>query len=170
MSNYKSKLHQIKALLFDVDGVFTDGTVLVTESGDLLRAHYAKDGYAIRCAVQQGYPIGIITGGTSQTIVKRFEMLGVTDLYLGARDKMKPFLHFCEKYQISPSQALYMGDDIPDLEVLQACGLPCAPADAAPEVKSVAEYISFCVGGQGCVRDVVEQMMRLHGKWYSNVN
>ena len=165
MSNYKTKLHQIKALVFDVDGVFTDGAVLVTESGDLLRAHHAKDGYAIRCAVKEGYPIGIITGGVSQTIVKRFEMLGVTDVYLGARAKLGPFGHFCEKHQLTPSQVLFMGDDIPDLEVMLACGLPCAPADAAPEVRKAAQYISLYPGGKGCVRDVVEQLMRLHGTW-----
>ena len=167
MSNYKIKLHKIKALVFDVDGVFTDGAVLVSESGDLLRAHYAKDGYAIRCAVKEGYPVGIITGGVSSTIVKRFEMLGVADVYLGARAKMRPFLHFCEKYQLSPTEVLYMGDDIPDLEVMLACGLPCAPADAASEVRKAAQYISLFPGGRGCVRDVVEQLMRLHGKWYS---
>ena len=169
MSNYKTKLHKIKALIFDVDGVFTDGTVLVTESGDLLRSHHAKDGYAIRCAVQEGYPIGIITGGISQTIVKRFEMLGVTDVYLGARAKLKPLLHFCEKHRLSPSDVLYMGDDIPDLEAMHACGLSCAPADAASEVIEAAEYISFLPGGKGCVRDVIEQLLRLHGKWYSPI-
>ena len=165
MSNYKKKLHDIKAFVFDVDGVFTDGTVLVTESGDLLRAHHAKDGYAIRCAVNLGYPIGIITGGSSPTITKRFEMLGVTDVYLFARTKMESFRHFCAKYGLDPSQVLYMGDDIPDLDVMHACGLPCCPADAAPEVRDAAQYISLYAGGKGCVRDVVEQTLRLHGKW-----
>jgi 3-deoxy-D-manno-octulosonate 8-phosphate phosphatase (KDO 8-P phosphatase) len=168
MSNYKTKLHQIKAIVFDVDGVFTDGTVLVTESGDLLRAHHAKDGYAIRCAVKQGYPVGIITGGTSLTITKRFDMLGVSEVYLGAHDKMEPFLHFCAKYGLDPSQILYMGDDIPDIEVMQICGLPCCPADAVPQVQKMAQYISPYEGGKGCVRDVVEQMLRLHGKWHSD--
>jgi len=165
MSNYKTKLRQIKAFVFDVDGVFTDGTVLVTESGDLLRAHHAKDGYAIRCAVKEGYPVGIITGGVSLTITKRFETLSVPDVYLGAHEKMEPFLHFCTKYQLDPAEVLYMGDDIPDLEVMQACGLPCAPSDAAPEVLKAALYISRYAGGKGCVREVVEQTLRLHGKW-----
>jgi 3-deoxy-D-manno-octulosonate 8-phosphate phosphatase (KDO 8-P phosphatase) len=169
MCHYKTKLHTIKALVFDVDGVFTDGTVLVTESGDLLRAHHAKDGYALRCAVKEGYPIGIITGGTSLTIPKRFDMLGVTDVYLGARDKREPFQHFCTKYRLDPSEVLYMGDDIPDLEVMYLCGLPCCPSDAVPEVCSAALYISLYAGGKGCVRDVVEQMLRLHGKWYTDV-
>ena len=167
-SNYKTKLHHIKAIVFDVDGVFTDGTVLVTESGDLLRAHHAKDGYAIRCAVKAGYPVGIITGGTSLTITKRFDMLGINDVYLGAHDKMDSFLHFCAKYRLDPAQVLYMGDDIPDIEVMEVCGLPCCPADAAPEVLAAADYISLYAGGKGCVRDVVEQMLRLHGKWYSD--
>jgi len=168
MSHYKTKLHQIKALVFDVDGVFTDGTVLVTESGDLLRTHHAKDGYAIRCAVKLGYPVGIITGGTSLTITKRFDMLGVSDVYLGAHDKMDSFHHFCAKYRFEPEQVLYMGDDIPDIEVMQLSGLPCCPADATPEVQKAALYISPLAGGKGCVRDVVEQMLRLHGKWYND--
>ena len=166
MSNYKKKLRDIKAFVFDVDGVFTDGTVLVTESGDFLRAHHAKDGYAVRCAVTLGYPVGIITGGTSLTIPKRFDMLGITDVYLGAHAKMEPFLHFCAKYRLNPSQTLFMGDDIPDIEVMKACGLPCAPLDAVPEVQQVAHYISPYAGGKGCVRDVVEQTLRLHGKWH----
>ena len=168
MSNYKTKLHQIKALVFDVDGVFTDGTVLVTESGDLLRAHYAKDGYAIRCVVKHGYPVGIITGGVSPTLTTRFEMLGVKDIYLSARNKAEPFLHFCAKHGVEPSEVLFMGDDIPDLEAMQLCGLPCCPADAAPEVRKAAQYISLYAGGKGCVRDVVEQLLRLHGKWYTD--
>ena len=168
MSNYKTKLHQIKAFAFDVDGVFTDGLVLVAESGDLLRAHHSKDGYAIRCAVTEGYPIAIITGANSPTVTMRFNMLGVTDVYLSARDKATPFHHFCSKYNLAPSEVLYMGDDIPDLEVMRICGLPCAPADAVPEVLEAASYISLYGGGKGCVRDVVEQVLRLHGKWYSD--
>ena len=168
MSNYKTKLHQIKAFVFDVDGVFTDGTVIVTESGDLLRSHHAKDGYAIRCAVTEGYPVGIITGGVSTTITKRFEMLGVTDVYLGAHAKMAPFLHFCAKYRLDPSEVLFMGDDIPDLDVMKACGFPCCPSDAVWEVTQAAIYISHLAGGRGCVRDVVEQVLRLHGKWFSD--
>jgi len=165
MSNYKTKLHQIKAFAFDVDGVFTDGLVLVAESGDLLRSHHAKDGYAIRTAVTKGYPVGIITGAASPTVTMRFEMLGVTDVYLNARNKEEPFYHFCAKYRLDPAEVLYMGDDIPDLEVMRLCGLPCAPSDAAQEVLEAALYISHCAGGKGCVRDVVEQTLRLHGKW-----
>ncbi|MDR2585484.1 MAG: HAD-IIIA family hydrolase [Prevotellaceae bacterium] len=168
MSNYKKKIEDIKAFVFDVDGVFTDGTVLVTESGDLLRSHHAHDGYAIRCAVTHRYPVGIISGGTSPTITKRFEILGITDVYLGAHAKMNSFLHFCAKYGLSPSQVLYMGDDIPDIDVMKVCGLPCCPLDAVHEVQNVAEYISSFAGGKGCVRDVVEQTLRLHGKWYSD--
>ncbi|MCL1974089.1 MAG: HAD-IIIA family hydrolase [Bacteroidetes bacterium] len=167
MPNYKTKLHQIKAFVFDVDGVFTDGTVLVTESGDLLRAHHAKDGYAVRCAVTLGYRVGIITGGTSPTITKRFDMLGVSDVYMGAHTKMEYFDHFCAKYHLDPHHVLFMGDDIPDIEVMRVCGLPCCPADAVPEVQKAAQYISLYAGGKGCVRDVVEQTLRLQEKWYS---
>ena len=168
MANYKTKLHDIKAFVFDVDGVFTDGSVLVTESGDLLRAHNAKDGYAIRSAVLAGYPIGIISGGTSATITLRFQMLGIEDIYLGAYTKTEALEDFCRKHGLETSQVLYMGDDIPDLMVMRACGLACCPADAVEEVRRASDYISPSVGGRGCVRDVVEQVMKLHNKWYQD--
>ena len=168
MAHYKTKLHSIKAFVFDVDGVFTDGTVLVTESGDLLRAHNAKDGYAVRSAVLAGYPIGIITGGTSATIPIRFKMLGIKDIYIGSHTKIEALEDFCGKHGLQPAEVLYMGDDIPDLLVMRACGLACCPADAVEEVKQAAAYISPFVGGRGCVRDIVEQVMRLQGKWYQD--
>jgi 3-deoxy-D-manno-octulosonate 8-phosphate phosphatase, YrbI family len=168
MANYKTKLHEIKAFVFDVDGVFTDGTVLVTESGDLLRAHNAKDGYAIRSAVLAGYPIGIITGGTSATIPRRFKMLGIEDIYIGSHTKIEALEDFCQKHGLKAQEVLFMGDDIPDLLAMRACGLACCPADAVEEVKQAAAYISPFVGGRGCVRDIVEQVMRLQGKWYQD--
>ncbi len=168
MSNYKLKLSKIKAFVFDVDGVFTDGSVLSTEDGDLLRTHNAKDGYAIRMAVLTGYPIGIITGASSISIIKRFSQLGVDDVYLKSVYKMPDFEHFCSKYNLLPQDVLFMGDDIPDIEILKSCGLATCPSDAVNEVMEVCEYISQHKGGRGCVRDVIEQTLKIQGKWYPN--
>lgn len=165
MSNYKAYLHKIKAFAFDVDGVFTDGSVQVSTTGDLLRTYNAKDGYAIRYASDKGYPIAIITGGASETIKIRFKMLGVSDVYLGARHKLPCFEEFCTMYDLKPEEVLYLGDDIPDIEIMEQCGLAVCPADAVAEVKAVVAHISTYEGGKGCVRDIVEQVLKVHDKW-----
>jgi 3-deoxy-D-manno-octulosonate 8-phosphate phosphatase (KDO 8-P phosphatase) len=170
MPDYKTKLEQIKAFVFDVDGVFTNGMVLVSENGELLRSYNAKDGHAIRLAVEHGYHVAIITGGSSATIAKRFHPLGVTDLYLKSFNKLPDFEHFCQKYQLQPHETLFMGDDIPDIEIMERCGVACCPADAVPEVKEVAHYISPLVGGSACVRDTIMQVMKVQGKWRRNVH
>jgi 3-deoxy-D-manno-octulosonate 8-phosphate phosphatase (KDO 8-P phosphatase) len=162
---YKKKLHRIKAFAFDVDGVLTDGTVQVTESGDFLRTYNAKDGLAIRTAIEKGFHVAIITGGNSETIKKRFQVFGVVDFYFLSRIKLPDFLDFCEKLALQPGEVLFMGDDLPDIPPMQHCGLPCCPADAVPEVKAAAEYISHCDGGKGCVRDIIEQTLKVQGKW-----
>ncbi|NLA15487.1 MAG: HAD-IIIA family hydrolase [Bacteroidales bacterium] len=166
MSNYKNKLHQIKAFALDVDGVLTDGSVIATPDGDLIRSHYARDGYAIRKALEHGYCVAIITGATSPSVEKRYKLLGVTDIYMGALDKMPPFHQFCEKHNLDPSQVAYAGDDIPDIPPMLACGLGFCPSDAATEVRKIARYISPFPGGHGCARDIIEQVLKLHGKWY----
>ncbi|GHT74020.1 3-deoxy-D-manno-octulosonate 8-phosphate phosphatase [Bacteroidia bacterium] len=165
--NYKTLLHNIKAFVFDVDGVFTNGLVLALADGDLLRQHNSKDGYAIRYAMEQGYRIGIISGGASESIRKRMETLGIAgaDVYLGARNKTAPFTDFCNKYQLAPNEVLAMGDDIPDIPILQISGCATCPADAVQEVKDVSVYISVKNGGEGCIRDVIEQTLRLQNKW-----
>ncbi len=168
MSNYKADLHKIKAFVFDVDGVFTDGKVLMYKDGDLLRSYDAKDGYAVRYAVTKGYPVGIITGGASETIKLRFQQLGVTDVYLCSRYKLPDFEDFCYKYDLKPEEVLFMGDDIPDICIMEQCGLPACPADAVVEVKQMATYISGLGGGHGCVRDVIEQVLKVHGKWHND--
>jgi 3-deoxy-D-manno-octulosonate 8-phosphate phosphatase (KDO 8-P phosphatase) len=164
---YKKKLHRIKAFAFDVDGVLTDGQVQVSEGGDLLRSYNSKDGLAIREAIEAGYPIAIITGGSSATIVRRFTILGVrdTDIYLRSRNKAPDFLHFCQTCRLQPDEVIFVGDDLPDIAPMRLCGLPCCPADAVPEVQAVAEYISLRDGGAGCVRDIIEQVLKIHGKW-----
>lgn len=165
MPNYKVKLSKIKAFVFDVDGVFTDGSVLATESGELLRVHNAKDGYAVKIATLKGYPVGIITGGSSESIIKRFQPLGVNDIYLRSLEKEEPFYNFCSKHNLDPSEVLFMGDDIPDIAILKLCGLACCPSDAVEEVKAVSEYISIHPGGRGCVREIIEQTLKVHGEW-----
>jgi 3-deoxy-D-manno-octulosonate 8-phosphate phosphatase (KDO 8-P phosphatase) len=167
--NYKANLHQIKAFVFDVDGVFTDGGVLAIPGGEFLRMHNAKDGFAVRNALVNGYAVGIITGGASETIRDRFAMLGVdpADVHLGIRNKREVFAAFCDKYLIAPSEVLAMGDDIPDIPMLAMSGVATCPADAAPEVMAVCHYISGKAGGCGCARDVIEQTLKLHGKWYN---
>ena len=170
MSNFKVKLNKIKAFVFDVDGVFTDGLVIATENGDLLRSHNAKDGYALRVAVLQHFPVAIITGGSSESIPKRFVQIGVdiSDIYLKSHNKIPDFYDFCSKHNIKPEEVLFMGDDIPDTGILKICGISTCPADAVTEVKEICEYISIYSGGKGCVRDVIEQTLKIQGKWPEN--
>lgn len=170
MSNYKTKLHKIKAFAFDVDGVFTDGSLLVDNDGHFLRIYNAKDGYAVCQAVQNGYHMAIITGGAAASIEHRFKGLGVQDIFLLSEDKIHDFETFCTRRNISADEVLFVGDDIPDIGVMKACGVACCPADAVAEVKNAAEYISDTCGGKGCVRDVIEQVMKIHGKWNINAN
>ena len=170
MSNFKADLHKIKAFAFDVDGVMTNGLVMMYKDGDLFRQFNSRDGFAVRYATSVGFPIAIITGGSSETIVKRYNQLGVTDIYLRSRYKLPDFDDFCAKYDLQRSEVLFMGDDIPDIDVMQVCGMPTCPADAAPEVKKVAQYISHYNGGEGCVRDIIEQTLKVHGKWGDNLH
>ncbi|MDR1984856.1 MAG: HAD-IIIA family hydrolase [Prevotellaceae bacterium] len=170
MSNYKINLHKIKAFAFDVDGVFTDGSLLVDNDGHFLRIYNAKDGYAVRQAVLQDYHIAIITGGAAASIKHRFNDLGVKDIFLLSENKIQDFTTFCIRRNINADEVLFMGDDIPDIEIMQTCGISCCPADAVPEVKNAAMYISEFDGGKGCVRDVIEQVMKIQGKWNINAN
>jgi len=165
MDNFKSKLKDIKAFAFDVDGVFSDLITLDT-SGELLRSMNVKDGYSVSEAVKAGYKIAIITGGDSESVRKRFERLGVTDIYLSSKSKMSDLTDFCNRNDFNLSDILYMGDDIPDYEAMRRVGLATCPADAAPEIISISHYISDKRGSQGCIRDVIEQVMRMQGKWF----
>jgi 3-deoxy-D-manno-octulosonate 8-phosphate phosphatase (KDO 8-P phosphatase) len=167
-TNFKEGLQHIKAFVFDVDGVFTDGTVYLFPEGEFLRAVNIKDGYAVQHAVKNDFIIGIISGGKSEAVRDRFKRLGITDIYLGVSDKVEAFEDFHFKYGLQPEEVLYMGDDIPDLEVMKRVGMPTCPADAVEEIKQVAKYISAFGGGKGCVRDVLEQVLKLQGKWLKN--
>lgn len=166
MINYNLK--KIKALAFDVDGVLSAETIYLHPNGEPMRTVNIKDGYAIQLAVKCGLQVAIITGGNTAAVRKRYEGLGVKDVYLGAAVKTNEYARWKEKYGLRDEEILYMGDDIPDYEVLKLCGLPCCPADAAPEIKEVATYISHCKGGYGCGRDVIEQVLKAQGKWMSH--
>ena len=165
MSTINYDLTKIKALVFDVDGVLSSTTIPLHPSGEPMRTVNIKDGYAMQLAVKQGIYIAIITGGNTEAIRVRFNALGVKDLYMGSAIKIRDYLDFKSRYALSDEEILYMGDDIPDIEVMRQCGLPCCPKDAAPEVKQVAKYISYAEGGHGCSRDVIEQVLKAHGLW-----
>jgi 3-deoxy-D-manno-octulosonate 8-phosphate phosphatase (KDO 8-P phosphatase) len=167
MTNYKSLLKGIKAFAFDVDGVFTDGQVYLFPGNEFVRAVNIKDGYAIQHCIKMGYPVCIISGGKSDEVVKRFEKLGVTDIYMASANKLDSYEDFRMKHGLEHDEVLYMGDDLPDYEIMERVGLPVCPQDAAGEIKQRSLYISGKGGGQGCVRDVIEQVLRLHNKWMS---
>ncbi len=168
MSSYKQLLASVRTFIFDVDGVMTTGNVLLTPDGDMLRSMNVKDGYAIQLAVRKGYRIVIITGGNSQAVHLRFSGLGVEEIHLGINNKLEVFEKFLQESGIDPEHILYMGDDIPDYKPMTMVGVPVCPADAAEEIKSVSKYISNCNGGRGCVRDVIEQVMKVHGTWFND--
>ncbi len=162
--NFKVKLRSISCLVFDVDGVLTDGSLLVMPT-ELHRTMNIKDGYAMKAAMNAGYRVCIISGGKSESVRKRLSDLGIKDIYLGIENKKEILKKIMEEGKLQSSNILYMGDDLPDYEVMQISGLPCCPADACPEIKALSIYISTQKGGQGCARDVIEQVMRLHNKW-----
>lgn len=161
------KMKSVKAFIFDIDGVLTNNEVLVTEAGELLRTMHIRDGQAIKWAIQTGYPVCVITGGRSEGTKKRLTELGVEEYYSGVKDKMIAFQSFMQRTGVQPAEICYMGDDLPDLPVLKKVSLSCCPADAVPEVKAVCDYISNLNGGAGCVREIIEYVMKLQGKWPS---
>lgn len=163
--NTYDKFEKIETLIFDVDGVWTSGDLLVTEDGELLRTMNAKDGYAAKIAVDAGYNVIIISGGLSEGVRKRLTRLGISEVHIGVRDKIKLFDSLVSQQKIDPSTSLYVGDDIPDRDVMQRVLLPCAPNDAVHEILEISEYISPLNGGKGCVRDIIERVMRSQGKW-----
>jgi len=162
--NFKEKLKNVKAFVFDVDGVFSN-TFVVEKDADLLRFMNAKDGFAVRYAIEQGYIVGIISGGVSESVRLRFNKLGISDVYLGSRHKIDDFEDFYFKYNLKPDEILYMGDDLPDYEVLSKSGISTCPADAVREILEICEYVSDKNAGEGCVRDVIEQVLRAQEKW-----
>jgi len=165
MANFKEELNFIKAFVFDVDGVFTDGKIYLTGEGAQIRNMNVKDGYAIHHAVKKGYKIGIITGGTCESIRYRFESLGVENIYISSHDKIEDYNNFLSKHNLTDKEVLYMGDDIPDYRVMKKVRIATCPNDASPEIKEISDYISDKNGGAGCVRDIVEQTLKTQGAW-----
>lgn len=163
--NYKEYLNQITTFVFDVDGVLTDGSIQISTQGELLRTMNMKDGYALKAAKQAGFTVCIISGGKNEGVRLRLRGLGLTDIYMGIDDKVEQMDEFFDIYSIRPDEVLYMGDDIPDYYAMQKIGLPCCPQDAVAEIKNISKYVSHKKGGKGCVRDVIEQVMKVQGKW-----
>ena len=168
MVNFKEALTRINTFVFDIDGVLSYQTIPMTEKGVPYRTVNLRDGYAIQLAVKKGYHVAVISGGYSPGYIRRLEKLGVKDIYMKSNSKTEQFNHFLSKHSIERSTVLYMGDDIPDLKVMSLAGLAVCPADADSEVKKIAAYISDKRGGEGCVRDIIEQAMRLHDKWLND--
>lgn len=165
MANFKEEIVKTEAFVFDVDGVMTDGGIIPLANGDFIRKYNAKDGYALAYALRMGYRVAIITGGRGETLRRRMEMLGIEDLHMNCMDKIAALDAFIARYGLDARNVIYMGDDIPDLECMRAVGIPVCPADAAPEVIEAARYVSQFGGGEGCVRDIVEQVLRVRGDW-----
>ncbi|MCX2475604.1 HAD-IIIA family hydrolase [Pedobacter sp. MC2016-05] len=163
---FLQKLKEITTFIFDVDGVLTDGSVQVTDNGQSLRTFNIKDGYAMQLAVKKGYNLCIISGGDGIAMGKRFFNLGITDVFLGAGDKVSIFKQYLSDKKITAGEVLYMGDDIPDLKVMKLVGLATCPADAVEEIKAVSTFISPYPGGKTAVRDIIEKVMKVQGKWY----
>lgn len=155
----------IHTFIFDVDGVLTDSSVLVLQDGQLLRKMSIRDGYALKRAVEEGYRVVIISGGKSEGVRTRLQNLGVPDVYLGIQDKLSTYEEVIDMYKLDEGGILYMGDDIPDYDVMRRVGLPTCPANAAHEIKAIARYISPVKGGEGCARDVIEKVLKLNDLW-----
>ncbi len=164
-ANFKQLLGKIDTFIFDMDGVLTDGSITIMPDGDHVRTMNIKDGYALQLAVKKGYNVAIISGGKSDSAKKRFQSLGISNIYMGVHTKTIALGEMLNLYDLDPSTVLYMGDDIPDYEVMKMIGVPTCPADAVSEIKEIAIYVSDKTGGRGCVRDVIEQVLRLNGKW-----
>jgi 3-deoxy-D-manno-octulosonate 8-phosphate phosphatase (KDO 8-P phosphatase) len=168
--NVLEHFREITTLVFDVDGVLTDGTLLVLPDGVMARRMNIKDGYALQLAVKKGYHVIVISGGNSPEVENRLNKLGITQVFMQTADKLQVLENILLQKQISPQQVLFMGDDIPDLAVMKHVGLPVCPADAAQEIKEIARYISPLKGGEGCARDVIEKTMKLRGNWNEDVS
>jgi 3-deoxy-D-manno-octulosonate 8-phosphate phosphatase (KDO 8-P phosphatase) len=163
--NHLELFSSIHTFIFDVDGVMTNNEVTVTENGELLRNMNVRDGLGMKLAIERGFRVAVITGGRSEGVKKRLEALGITDIYSGVSEKIEAFEHFIKAYDLDAVGILYMGDDLPDYPVMRRVGLAACPKNAAPELFPISNYISPYNGGEGCVRDVIEKVLRLQGKW-----
>lgn len=163
--SYKEYLEHITTFIFDVDGVLTNGSILITSDGEELRNMNIKDGFAIRAALNKGFKVCIISSGRNKGVKKRMQYLDVKDIYLEVKDKLKTLEKYVAKHQLKYENIIYVGDDLPDYPAMNKVGLPCAPQDAVPEIKAISKYVSHKKGGKGCVRDIIEQVLKVQGKW-----
>jgi 3-deoxy-D-manno-octulosonate 8-phosphate phosphatase (KDO 8-P phosphatase) len=163
--NVLETFSRIRAFVFDIDGVLTDGSLLILENGMQARTMHVKDGLALQMALKKGYDVVIVSGGYSEQVVNRMHYLGIREVYMATTDKAAFLNKYIAEKGIAWDTVLYMGDDLPDVPVLQKAGMPCCPADAVQEVKEASKYISHIDGGYGCVRDVIEKVLRLNGHW-----
>lgn len=166
MINYDLK--KIRSIVFDVDGVLSCSTIGMNSNGEPVRTINIKDGYAIQLAEKMGLRLALMTGGRNEEIRKRYSYLGVEDIYLNCAVKIKTWDEFLAKYDLRDDEVIYMGDDIPDYQIMKRSGCPCCPKDAAPEIKEISLYVSGCNGGCGCARDIIEQVLKAQGKWLSD--
>ncbi|KMQ61361.1 3-deoxy-D-manno-octulosonate 8-phosphate phosphatase [Chryseobacterium angstadtii] len=164
----KKKLRNIKAFVFDVDGVFTDGRVYLLPGGHMMRSMNVLDGYGVTKALKKNYLIGIITAGNDEMVKQRFNDLGVKDYYAKSQDKMTDFIHFKKKYNLKSEEILTMGDDLPDFHMMKSSALAVAPKNAMAEIKKIADWITTQQGGSGAVREVIEEVMKAQGNWHNN--
>tara|TARA_B100000945_G_scaffold316478_1_gene317492 strand:- start:461 stop:970 length:510 start_codon:yes stop_codon:yes gene_type:complete len=163
--NYKELLKKITTFILDVDGVLTDGKILITSKGKMLREMNTKDGFIIKYALDKGFKIFIISGGTNKGVKERLKDLGIDEIFLGDHAKKDTYEKLIKKYNLQKNEIVYMGDDIPDIPVMKKIGVPCCPNDAVPDVKQISIYVSKKNGGEGCVRDIIEQTLRVQNKW-----
>jgi 3-deoxy-D-manno-octulosonate 8-phosphate phosphatase (KDO 8-P phosphatase) len=168
--SYKEIMNNITTFIFDVDGVLTDSSVHVSETGEMLRIMNIRDGFAMKAALESGYNVCIISGGNNAGVRIRLQNLGIKDIHLASPDKVITYNDYIKKYNLLSENVLYMGDDIPDYHVMQLVGLSTCPQDAVPEIKEISNYISHINGGRGAVRDVIEQVMKVQGKWHLYYN
>ncbi|MDR1112738.1 MAG: HAD hydrolase family protein [Bacteroidales bacterium] len=166
MQNYREKLGEITTFIFDFDGVLSDGKIYVMGDGEQVRATNTKDGYALQYALRKGYRVAIISGGSAESMKERYKNFSGMDIFLGVSNKVEVFNRYATAKGIKFNEVLYMGDDIPDYKLMLLAGVKCCPADACEEVKSIADYISYQVGGNGAVRDVIEQTLKAQGRWF----
>ena len=168
MTNYKSLLKNINTFIFDYDGVLTDGSVITLDDGEAYRTTSVKDGYALQLAVKKGYRVAVISGARADCMLNRLKALQIKDIFLGVENKLGVFNQYLLDNSLEAQHVLFMGDDIPDYEIMLQAGIPTCPSDAAEEIRGVATYISNAPGGKGCVRDVIEQVLKIQGKWMNN--
>ena len=169
MSNYKALLSRITTFIFDYDGVMTNGTIILNNDGEPYRSANVKDGYALQLVQKLGYKVVVISGGFSPSMHKRFESLKIEDVFLGVADKLSVLKEYINNKEIVAEEIVYMGDDIPDYQAMKMVGVPVCPADAVEEIKRISLYISHKKGGEGCVRDIIEQVLKVQGKWMTDI-